>query len=76
MANPLLDKLQQIGPLPAGSGPKIVRLFADQPEVLEAIIEARKRRCSFAQIAKAITTPENLVSDNAVKTFLTSRGID
>jgi hypothetical protein len=76
MTNPLLDKLQQIGPLPAGSGPKIVRLFADQPEVLEAIIEARKRRCSFAQIAKAITTPENLVSDNAVKTFLTSRGID
>jgi hypothetical protein len=44
--------------------------------VLEAILEARKRRCSFAQIAKALTTPENVVSENAVKTFLTSQGID
>jgi hypothetical protein len=76
MANPLLDKLQQIGPLAGGNGPKILRLFGDQPEVLEAILEARKRRCSFAQIAKALTTPENVVSENAVKTFLTSRGVD
>jgi hypothetical protein len=29
MPNPLLDKLQQIGPLAGGSGPKILRLFAD-----------------------------------------------
>jgi hypothetical protein len=53
-----------------------VHLFGDQPEVLEGIIEARRRRCGFGQIAKALSTPEERVSESAVKTFLRSRGID
>jgi hypothetical protein len=73
---PVLQALNNLNPLGGGSGMRVMLLFGDQPDVLDAIVEARKRRCSFVQIAKAISTPEASVSDSAVKKFLMSRGID
>jgi hypothetical protein len=73
---PIVDALRNISPTTGGTTMRVLMLFADQPEVLDAIIEARQRRCSYQQIAKAISTPEATVSDGAVKKFLASRGID
>lgn len=55
---------------------KIVMLFGDQPDVLEAIREARRRRCSYAQIAKTLSSPDAAVSESAVKSWLQAQGID
>lgn len=76
MSNEVAEALQSLTPLLGGQIPRVIRLFQDKPEVLDAIIEARTRRCSYAQIAKAISTPEQRVSDSAVRTFLISRGFD
>jgi hypothetical protein len=74
--NQVSEALKGLSPMTGGQGPRILALFGDQPEVLEGIIEARARRCGFGQIAKALSTPEERVSESAVKTFLRSRGID
>jgi hypothetical protein len=74
--NQVSEALKGLSPMTGGAGPRILTLFGDQPEVLEGIIEARRRRCGFGQIAKALSTPEERVSESAVKTFLRSRGID
>lgn len=76
MPKELLQALNSLVPLGGGSGMKVMLLFGDQPDVLDAIVEARKRRCSFVQIAKAISTPDAPISDAAVKKFLMSRGVD
>lgn len=54
-------------------------LFADRPEIMEAIIKARvEKRLGYKTIADIISSrePENAVSDTAVKNWLRSKGIN
>jgi hypothetical protein len=74
--NALVTALESLKPASSANRPKVVVLFGDQPEVLEAIREARRRKCSFVQIAKTLSTPDNPISETAIKSWLTSQGID
>jgi hypothetical protein len=74
--NALVTALENLRPTTSGSVPKVVALFSDQPEVLEAIKAARLRKCSYAQIAKTLSTPEAPISETAIKSWLTMQGID
>lgn len=74
--NSLVTSLDSLIPTMNSSVHKIVVLFGDQPDVLEAIREARKRKCSYAQIAKTLSTPVMPVSESAVKSWLQTQGID
>jgi hypothetical protein len=74
--NALVTALESLKPASSANRPKVVVLFGDQPEVLEAIREARRRKCSFVQIAKTLSTPDNPISETAVKSWLAMQGID
>jgi len=74
--NALVTALESLHPTSNGNMPKVIALFGNQPEVLEAIKAARLRKCSYVQIAKTLTTPENPISETAIKSWLTSQGID
>ena len=59
-----------------GTTPKIVQLFGDQPDVLEAIRRARRdRHLSYAQIALYLSQNGYEIKEGAVKNWLTSQGI-
>jgi DNA-binding MurR/RpiR family transcriptional regulator len=73
--NALVTALESLHPTSNGNMPKVIALFGNQPEVLEAIREARRRKCSYVQIAKTLSTPENPISETAIKSWLTSQGI-
>jgi DNA-binding MurR/RpiR family transcriptional regulator len=73
--NALVTALESLHPTSNGNMPKVIALFGNQPEVLEAIREARRRKCSYVQIAKTLTTPEAPISETAIKSWLTSQGI-
>lgn len=72
----LVTALDSLRPTSNGNVPKIVVLFGDQPEVLEAIKAARLRKCSYAQIAKTLSTPDAPISESAIKSWLTMQGIE
>lgn len=72
----LVTALDSLRPQSGGTTPKVITLFGDQPQVLEAIKAARLRKCSFVQIAKTLSTPEAPISESAIKTWLHMQGID
>jgi hypothetical protein len=74
--NALLSALESLRPMTSNNTPKVIVLFGDQPEVLEAIKAARLRKCSYAQIAKTLSTPEAPISETAIKSWLAMQGID
>jgi hypothetical protein len=73
--NNIVNTLGAIVPASGGQGLKVLVEFADQPEVLEAIVAARKRRCSFRQISMAVSQDGHKVSPGAIQAYLTSIGV-
>jgi len=76
MKSDLIASLESLEPRGNRNVHRIVVLFGDQPEVLDAIRQARARKCSFGQIAKALSTPSTIVSAHAVQNWLAAQGID
>jgi CTP:molybdopterin cytidylyltransferase MocA len=74
--NAMATALEALTPNVSRSTYKILVMFGDQPEVLEAIRQARARRCSYSQIAKTLTTPNAPISETAIKSWLDAEGID
>jgi hypothetical protein len=70
-----LDGLASSGT--GGSGPRVLVLFGDRPEVLESIRRARRdRKLSYAAIAKFLTVNgEQHISAGAVQKWLDKEGI-
>lgn len=76
--DPLAAALDAIS-APTGGGVqgRIVQLFSDRPEVLDAIARARReRKLSYAQIARALSRDGNTVGPAAVQTWLDRQGIE
>lgn len=73
--NNIVNTLTAIVPSSGGVGLKVLVEFAGQPEVLEAIVAARKRRCSYRQISMAVSQDGHKVSAGAVNAYLTSVGV-
>jgi hypothetical protein len=71
----VINALNTLNPGNGGIGSKVDHLFGDKPDILDAIIDARKRRCSFKQIAMALSTDEHTLSAGAVQNWLTAKGI-
>lgn len=71
----LVNTLNEIAPHHGGTTLKVLSIYGDQPDVLNAIVDARKRRCSFRQIATAISTDGVVISPAAIQAFLNSRGV-
>ena len=72
----LVAELNNATPLRDGRTLKIVELFGDQPEVLDAIVKARTERgLSYRVIAEVLSKGEHEVSDGAVQNYLRARGI-
>lgn len=74
-ADKLVETLGGIAPQTGGVGLKVLVEFGDRPEVLDAIIAARGRRCSYRQIATALSQNGVSISAPAVQAFLASRGV-
>lgn len=56
---------------------RIIRLFGDRPEVLEAIKTMRQRGHSYRVIADVLTkNGDESVSPNAVQRFLDDEGVE
>lgn len=72
----VVDALSKIGPQTGGHGLKVLYTFGDQPDVLDAIVGARKRRCSFRQIALALSQDGVTISAGAVQAYLHSVGVE
>ena len=72
----LVNNLLTATPKRDGRTMKIVEVFGDQPEVLDAIVAARTERgLSFQVIADVISKTGHTISDGAVQNFLRSRGV-
>lgn len=71
----IVNALRAMSPQTGGTQLKIVAEFGDKPEVLAAIVEARRRRCSFRQIAHALSCDGVTISAAAVSAYLTSVGM-
>jgi hypothetical protein len=74
--NAMASALEALTPNISRATFKVLVMFGDQPEVLEAIKAARARRCSYNQIAKTLTTPNAPISETAIKSWLDAEGID
>lgn len=72
----LTSELDALVPTNNYHGLKIDALWGDQPEVLDSIKAARLRRCTYVQIAKALSTEGATVSPDAVKRWLETNGIE
>jgi ribosome-binding protein aMBF1 (putative translation factor) len=59
-----------------GRGMKVLEIFGDSPDVLEAIKTARRdRRLSYRSIAEVLNKSGVVVSEGAVQNYLRSQGI-
>lgn len=59
-----------------GTQGKIVALFGDRPDVLDAIVRARRdRKLSYQQIAKVLSADGEPISAGAVQSWLSRQGI-
>lgn len=55
---------------------RVEALFANRPEVTDAIKRARRERgLSFRQIAELISTPDETITEGAVQLWLKRQGI-
>jgi hypothetical protein len=74
-ADPLASALGDLVPPRSGAKPKIPQLFADRPDVLEGIRQARRRGVSPRSIAQALSSDGIYVSEGAVRGWLNKQGI-
>jgi hypothetical protein len=77
--DPIVAALDSALPTAGGQRPKLLVLYGDRPEVLEAVVRARTSRgLSYEAIAKVLTknAPEGeSVSAGAVKKWLDAQSI-
>lgn len=72
----LAAELANAKPLRDGRTMKIVEVFGDQPDVLDAIVQARvERGLSFRVISQVLSKGEHEISEGAVQNYLRSRGV-
>ena len=71
----MASALEALRPNVSRSTFKILVMFGDQPDVLDAIKAARARRCSYSQIAKTLTTVDAPISETAIKSWLDAEGV-
>lgn len=71
----VINALNTLNPTNGGNGSKVDYLYGDNPEIVQAILDARARRCSFRQIAMALSNETVTVSAGAVQNWLAARGI-
>ena len=70
-ADPLVAALDAINEPSRGGKPlKVVELFGDRPDVLDAIVRMRARGLSFRQIADAITANGHPITEGAINKWL------
>lgn len=75
--DPILTALASLPPASSGGQPmKVVRVYGDRPDILEAIRQARLSGRACDKIARAISTDQHLISEAAVRKWLRSQGID
>jgi len=74
MTDALAKKLSEATPARSGHKLRIEELFGDRPDVLEAIIAARKRGLSSRVIADVLSAEGEKVADGAVTNWLRSQG--
>lgn len=56
---------------------RVVQLFGHRPDVLKAIIVARRdNRLGWAQIAKVLSTDGTVVRPDTVKSWCATQGVD
>jgi hypothetical protein len=72
----LVEELIQAQPRRSGRESKIVTLFRDRPEVLDAVKQARvERQLSFRRIAEVLSQDGEYISEGAVQNWLRTEGI-
>lgn len=72
----LVQELTVAEPRRSGREAKIVTLFRDRPEVLDAVKRARaERQLSFRRIAEVLSQDGEYVSEGAVQNWLRTEGI-
>jgi hypothetical protein len=76
--NPIIEALMAAAAEPNKSQSKVDQFFGDQPDVLEAIVVARRdKKLTFAQIAKILSKASGqYISGGSVSGWLSKRGID
>jgi hypothetical protein len=76
MGNNLIAALADLGPGAPVRGMLIDNLYRDQPDVLDAIREARKRGVPYAKIAETLSqTGGHTVSASALRNWLRPQGL-
>jgi hypothetical protein len=71
----LAAELAAAQPFRDGRQMKIMELFGNQPDVLDAIVQARvERGLSFRVIAGVLSKSGEQISEGAVQNYLRSRG--
>jgi hypothetical protein len=75
MADPIIDALDNLPELSDGRTHRIVELYADQPEVLDAVKRARTRGRSYEAIAATLSTQGKRISATSIRNWLRSEGI-
>ena len=72
----IVEELDGMQPVVAN---KVEAYFGDQPDVLNAIIRARKeRKLSYGQIARTLSKhipKDEVIKDSAVKNWLEKKGV-
>jgi hypothetical protein len=72
----LAAELMNARPLRDGRSLKIIEVFGDQPEVLDAIRTARvERGLSYRVIAQVLSKSGEKISEGAVQNYLRAEGI-
>jgi hypothetical protein len=76
--NPLAAGLDDLAAPRGGVGMRVITLFGDQPEVLDAIRRARRdRRLSYSAIANYLSANSgHRITANPVQKWLNSEGIE
>ena len=72
--DPLVAALKATGTQKCGRQLRIIELFGDRPDVLDAIRDARRRGVSCATIARTLSTPEQTVCSNSVDIWYRRHG--
>jgi len=76
--NPIIEALMSAAAGPNKSQNRVDQLFGDQPDVLEAIIVARRdKKLTFAQISKILAAgSKEYISAGSVSGWCAKQGVD
>lgn len=74
-ARDVAAELRALDSLPCGQQLKVLRLYGDQPAVLEAVLDARRRGVSWHQLAAVLSRDGTKVSATAVRNYCVTQGV-